>query len=155
MVTTGAMPVSPSCHALVFLTRARSVGPGARAHLTAVTDPQTDEVRPPEVRLDLPGGRRTRELGRKPCTAAHGTFPTLWIVYPFPAAGGRFATGGARGLRPGMGLPVGGGQPLDRNVGVDLRARQRGMAEDLLHAAQVGTALQQVGGGGVPQPVWP
>ena len=36
---------------------------------------------------------------------------------------------------------------------VDLRGRGRGVAEDLLHAAQVGAALEQVRGGGVPDRV--
>ena len=44
-------------------------------------------------------------------------------------------------------------QPLGGDVGVDLRGGQRGVAEQLLHGAQVGTALEQVGGRGVPQPV--
>jgi len=55
--------------------------------------------------------------------------------------------------RPRMGLLVDAGQPPDRDVRVDLGARQRRMAEDLLHAAQVSTPVEQMGGGAVPQPV--
>jgi hypothetical protein len=35
-------------------------------------------------------------------------------------------------------------QPLDRDEGVDLRRRHRGVAEQLLHDAHVGAALEQV-----------
>src|SRR5215469_15495168 len=46
-------------------------------------------------------------------------------------------------------------QPIDADVGVELGSRQRGMAEHLLHAAQVSPALKQVGGRCVPQAVRP
>ena len=36
---------------------------------------------------------------------------------------------------------------------VELGRRQRGVPEQLLHRPQVGASLEQVGGGGVPQPV--
>ena len=48
-------------------------------------------------------------------------------------------------LGPGMGLAVAGLEALDRHVRVDLGGGGRGMTEDLLDAAQVGTALEQVG----------
>ncbi len=60
---------------------------------------------------------------------------------------------GGGGSRAGVGLAVGRLQPLGRDVGVDLRGGRRGVAEDLLHAAQVGAALKQVRGGGVPDRV--
>ena len=53
----------------------------------------------------------------------------------------------------GVGLAVGRLQALGGDVGVDLRGGRRGVAEDLLHAAQVGAALKQVRGGGVPDGV--
>ena len=59
----------------------------------------------------------------------------------------------AHGLGAGVGLAVARLQPLGGDVGVDLRGRGRGVAEDLLHAAQVGAALEQVRGGGVPDRV--
>src|SRR5438874_3526545 len=50
-----------------------------------------------------------------------------------------------RVLGAGVGLAVAGLEALDRDVSVDLRGGGRGVAEDLLDAAQVGTALQEVG----------
>lgn len=44
-------------------------------------------------------------------------------------------------------------QALDGDVRVDLRGGQARVAEDLLHRAQVGPALQHVRGRRVPQPV--
>ena len=44
-------------------------------------------------------------------------------------------------------------QPLVEHVGVDLRRRDVGMAEQLLHDAQVGAVLQEVAGEGVAQHV--
>ena len=44
-------------------------------------------------------------------------------------------------------------QTRDRDVGVELRGRQRRVAQQFLHDAQVGAALQQMRGGAVPQPV--
>ena len=44
-----------------------------------------------------------------------------------------------------MGLSVAGLETLDRHVRVDLGGRGGGMTEDLLDAAQVGAALEQVG----------
>ena len=44
-------------------------------------------------------------------------------------------------------------QPLVRYVGVDLRRGERRVPEHLLHAAQVGTALQQMGRHRVPKSV--
>ena len=43
--------------------------------------------------------------------------------------------------------------PLLRDVGVDLRRGQIAMAEQFLHAAEVGPAIQQMGGEAVPQGV--
>ena len=42
-------------------------------------------------------------------------------------------------------------QPLARHVGVDLRRRDVGVAEQQLHHAQVGAVVDQVGGEGVAQ----
>src|SRR2546429_846312 len=59
-------------------------------------------------------------------------------------------------LGAGVGLAVAGLEALDRDVSIDLRGGGRGVAEDLLDAAQVGTALQEVGrravAGGAPAP---
>ncbi|MPN50692.1 hypothetical protein SDC9_198324 [bioreactor metagenome] len=52
-----------------------------------------------------------------------------------------------------MSLPEGLLEPLIAHMGVDLRGRQRGMAEHLLDAAQVGSAFQQMGGHRMPQAV--
>src|SRR2546430_12449834 len=49
------------------------------------------------------------------------------------------------GLGAGVGLAVAGLEALDRDMGVDLRGGGRGVAEDLLDAAQVGAALEEVG----------
>jgi hypothetical protein len=43
-------------------------------------------------------------------------------------------------------LAVDAQQPFGLDVGVDFRGRDVGMAEQELHGAQVGPALQQVGG---------
>src|SRR5690348_3725447 len=48
-------------------------------------------------------------------------------------------------LGAGVGLAVAGLEALDRDVGVDLGSGGRGVAEDLLDAAQVGAALEEVG----------
>src|SRR5256884_7474229 len=50
-----------------------------------------------------------------------------------------------RVLGAGVGLAVAGLEALDRDMGVDLRGGGRGVAEDLLDAAQVGAALEEVG----------
>ena len=52
-----------------------------------------------------------------------------------------------------MGLVVHRPQPRDRDVGVELRRGQRRVAEQFLDDAQVGAALEQVGGRAVAQPV--
>src|SRR5215208_37398 len=52
-----------------------------------------------------------------------------------------------------MELLVDGAQVLAVDVGVDLRRGDVGVAEHLLHGAQVGAALQQVGGEGVAERV--
>ena len=44
-------------------------------------------------------------------------------------------------------------EPLARHVGVDLRGRDVGVAEQQLHGAQVGAVVEQVGGEGVAQRV--
>ncbi len=54
-----------------------------------------------------------------------------------------------------MSLVVHGPQPRNRDVGVELRGGQRRVAEQFLHDAQVGAALEQMGGGAVPQSVRP
>src|SRR5260370_27821985 len=54
---------------------------------------------------------------------------------------------------PRMGLMVNRDQPVDGDVRIDLRRRERGMPEDLLDTAQVSAALEEMGGGGMPQPV--
>src|SRR5580692_8508398 len=52
-----------------------------------------------------------------------------------------------------MSLAVAGLEALDGHVRVDLGGRGRGMTEDLLDTAQVGAALEQVGGRAVAQAV--
>lgn len=64
-----------------------------------------------------------------------------------PRLGGAGAAAAVSG--PWVGLAVGGSQPVHRDVGVDLRAAQRGVAEQFLDGAQVGAAVQEVGGGRV------
>lgn len=54
---------------------------------------------------------------------------------------------------PGMRLPVDRAEPFGRYMGVDLRSGQAGMSEQLLDAAQIGPAVEQVGGRGVAQSV--
>src|ERR1700677_4055410 len=56
---------------------------------------------------------------------------------------------------PGVGLIVHRPQPGDRDMGVKLRGRQTGMAEQLLDDPQVGPTFEQVGGRAVPQAVRP
>src|SRR5579859_8109644 len=75
-----------------------------------------------------------------------------------PAGSWSEGAGGVRATRSGvlrarMCLPVAGAQPLDGDVRVDLGGRQGRVAQDLLDAAQVGAAFQQVGGCGVAQAV--
>ncbi len=45
-------------------------------------------------------------------------------------------------------------QALVGDMGIDLRRGQRGVTQDLLDATQVGAALEQMGGHGVPESVW-
>lgn len=52
--------------------------------------------------------------------------------------------------RPWMGLLVDAGQPSNRNVRINLGARQRSVPEDLLHATQISAPVEQVGGSAVP-----
>ena len=54
-----------------------------------------------------------------------------------------------------MRLPVGALQPLGRDVRVDLRAGQAGVAEHLLNRPKIGTALEQMSGRTVPQTMRP
>lgn len=58
-----------------------------------------------------------------------------------------------RALRARVRLAVARLQPLSRNVRVDLGGGRRGVSQDLLNAAQVCPAFEQVGGGGVPDRV--
>ena len=46
----------------------------------------------------------------------------------------------------GMGGLVNSPQTIAGHVGVDLRGRQVGVAEELLHGSEVGSAFEQVGG---------
>src|SRR4029453_934014 len=46
-----------------------------------------------------------------------------------------------------------GAQPLLDDVGIDLRRRDVGVAEELLHRAQIGATLQEVAGKGVAENV--
>ena len=46
---------------------------------------------------------------------------------------------------------VDGPQTIAGHVGVDLRRRQIGMAEELLHCPEVGSSLEQVGGVRMPE----
>ena len=40
------------------------------------------------------------------------------------------------------------------DMGIDLRGRNIGMAEQLLHRAQIGTTLEQMAGEGMAEHVW-
>lgn len=62
-----------------------------------------------------------------------------WVARPMSGARVRAAVGAA--------------QPLDRDMGVDLRRRKIRVPEQFLHRAQVGAPLEQVRGRRVPQPV--
>jgi hypothetical protein len=52
-----------------------------------------------------------------------------------------------------MGLPKALPQPIDGYMRVDLSGRQAGMAEQFLNRSQICSAIEQVSGSGVPQPV--
>ena len=54
---------------------------------------------------------------------------------------------------PGVGAQIDLAQVVDGDQGVDLRRGHRGVAQQLLHHPDVGAAVQQVGGVGVPQGV--
>src|SRR5215475_12278935 len=58
--------------------------------------------------------------------------------------GTRDVTGPFR-LSAGVGLAIAGLEAVDRDVRINLGGRGRGVAEDPLDAAQVGTALEEVG----------
>src|SRR5690606_15007593 len=53
--------------------------------------------------------------------------------------------------RPGMGVKIGPAQVLPGHVGVDLGGGDAGVTQEFLDGAQVGAALEHVGGEGVPQ----
>ncbi len=53
-----------------------------------------------------------------------------------------------------MGLPMGVLQAGDTDVGIDLRGRKAGMTQEVLHQAQVGSIVQQMGRVGMPDLVW-
>src|SRR5258708_19328161 len=59
----------------------------------------------------------------------------------------------SRFLRAGMRALVNFKQPLTVDPGVDLRGRQRSVAEQFLDRTQIAAARQQVGGEGMPQRV--
>src|SRR5918995_952055 len=50
-----------------------------------------------------------------------------------------------------MRLLVRPSEPLVRDMGINLRSGQGGVTEHLLHAAQIGTAFEQMGGHGMPK----
>lgn len=52
-----------------------------------------------------------------------------------------------------MGAGVFFAEALDGDVGVDLGGGQVGVAQEFLHAPEVGAVVQEVGGEGVPQGV--
>src|SRR4051794_11712703 len=58
---------------------------------------------------------------------------------------------GASGSR--VRLLIRGSQPLDRDVGVDLRGGERSVTQNLLNRPEVGAPLEEVGGRGVAQAV--
>ena len=58
---------------------------------------------------------------------------------------------GAVLVRQGMQVPDHGLEPFLEDMGVDLRGRDIGMAEQCLHDAQIGAVLQQMARKGVPQ----
>jgi len=89
------------------------------------------------------GGRR-KGAGRKATRRADGRR--------------KFNQHGARetfaGSRPRVVHAVHGADVLGVEVCVDLGGADRGVAEELLHDAQVGAALQHVGRERVPEAVW-
>src|SRR5436309_2887424 len=88
-----------------------------------------------------PGSASLGSAGRAAAVVYSGPV----VLLPWPATGS-----GAR-VRALVTAP----QPLDRDVRVDLGRRQAGVAQHLLDAAQVGTALEQVRRRAVPQAVRP
>ena len=52
-----------------------------------------------------------------------------------------------------MGSVVDAAQPAAVHVGVDLRRRERAVAEELLDGPEIGAALDEMRGEGVAQPV--
>src|SRR5689334_19749606 len=62
-------------------------------------------------------------------------------------------TGPPEGSGSGVRALIARPQPLDGDMRVDLRRRERSVAEELLNASQVSTTLQKVGGRTVTQPV--
>ena len=45
-------------------------------------------------------------------------------------------------------------EPFLDDMGIDLRRRDVGMAEELLHGAEIGAAFQQMAGEGMTEHVW-
>ena len=54
-------------------------------------------------------------------------------------------------LCSGKGLPIAVLELFDRDMRISLRGLQRGMAEHLLHLAQIRTPVEHMGGGGMAQ----
>src|SRR4051794_711012 len=63
------------------------------------------------------------------------------------------ATGPPEGSGSGVRALIARPQPLDGDMRVDLRRRERSVAEELLNASQVSATLQEVGRCAVAQPV--
>ena len=125
------------------------------------------------VGADVAEGRRVGQLAGADAVEhadeglAHGVAPSPDVASPLGCRLGRERLLSARlrlafrrrlgrrpaPPRPGVGGEVGLAQVLDRHVGVDLRRGHVGVAEHLLHAAQVGAGREQVGGERVTEAV--
>src|SRR6266851_178168 len=157
MVTTGAMPVSPSVSCASPQATARSVCPGARTTSPRVT-PRTGEVRSAGSADAFPNGKQTREFGSPDHAGACKSPGPVASLHPAGSAAparlrGRPLSRRARSSGARVRLAVGRDEPVNRDVGVYLSRSERGVAEHLLHAAQVRAAFEEVRGGRVPQAV--
>ena len=129
----------------------RSPGPSPRSprRTSPRSTPELDELVVDAIALghEMGAQRGVRRLGHGAIVPlASGLGPAR----PGPSRQRRVRAGRA-GAR--VGGFVDGPEPLRRDLGVHLRGRDRRVAEQLLHDAQVGTVVEHVGRARVPQDV--